>query len=251
MREGWESDSDNLISKSYNLVILSESTFNLFAMKRLNHLRIFFFMILCSLPAISQENLADPERGSVLPGFIIMHNGDTVKGFLLNINLWMNQHMTFLYQDPNDRESRIKYKPKEIKAYQVGNRYYESMKYPFAYSIYPYNFVLRKLDGPIKYYVWYYNEDRSKLMSPDVSLAELTKAFVFTEDELWKDEFARKGDGEFIKFDLKFLMKFAKNMSAYLGDDSVLAQKVLNKEHGYHSVDIEKIIREYNLKNAK
>lgn len=215
-------------------------------MKRLNHLRIFFFLIISSIPAFSQDNLADPERGSVLPGFIITLQGDTVKGYLLNINLWMNQHMTFFYQNPEDKEGRIKYKPKEIRAYQVGNRFYQSMKYPFSYSIYPYNFVLRKIDGPISYYVWYYNEDRSKLMSPDISLAELSKAFVFTEDELWKDEFAKKGSGELTRFDFKFLVKFAKNMSAYLEDDPVLARKVLNKEHGYHSVDIEKIIREYN-----
>jgi hypothetical protein len=84
-------------------------------------------------------------------------------------------------------------------------------------------------------------------MSPDVSLAELSKAFVFTEDELWKDEFARRGDeAELIKFDLKFLMKFAKNMAAFVEDDKELAQKVAGKVKGYQGVDIEKIIREYN-----
>ena len=199
-----------------------------------------------TVPVCAQDEQSEPERGSVLPGFIITLQGDTVKGYLLNINLWMNQHMTFLYKTPDDQAGRIKYKPKEIRAYQVGNRYYESMKYPFNYSIYPYNFVLRKVDGPIKYFIWYYNEDRAKLMSPDVSLAELTKAFLFVEDDLWKDEFAKNGDGEFIKFDFKFLVKFAKNMSDYVRDDTELAQKILNKVRGYQNVDIEKIIREYN-----
>jgi predicted nuclease of restriction endonuclease-like RecB superfamily len=152
---------------------------------------------------------------------------------------------------PEDKEGRVKYKPREIKAYQVGNRYYESMKYPFSYSIYPYNFILRKVDGAVKYYVWFYNEDRSKLMSPDISLVELTKAFVFDENELWKDEFARKENGEFMKFDFKFLLKFAKNMSAFVEDNEDLARKILNKEAGYHGIDIEKIILEYNRGKIK
>lgn len=196
--------------------------------------------------AWAQDALAEPKRGEVLPGFVIDLQGDTTRGYLLNINLWMNQHMTFFYTTPDDAESRVKYKPREIRAYQVGNRYYESMKYPFNYSIYPYNFVLRKLDGPVRYYVWYYDEDRAKLMSPDIGIADLAKAFLFNEDELWKDEFARKGDGEFIPFDLKFLIKFAKNMAAFVADDKELAQKVSDKVKGYQNVDIEKIIREYN-----
>jgi hypothetical protein len=215
-------------------------------MKTLIHLWIGAFLMGFLTPLFAQNDQSDPERGSVVPGFIITMQGDTVKGFLLNINLWMNQYMTFFYTSPDDMEGRIKYKPKEIKAYQVGNRFYESMKYPFSFSIYPYNFILRKVDGPIKYYVWYYNEDRAKLMSPDMSMAELTKAFVFAEDELWKEEFARKGDGELTKFDFKFLMKFAKNMSEYIKDDTELAQKVLNKSKGYQGIDIEKIVREYN-----
>ena len=215
-------------------------------MKHFIHLRICLFLIGLSLPVCAQIDPSEPERGSVLPGFIITLQGDTVKGYLLNINLWMNQHMTFFYKDPDDREGRIKYKPKEIMAYQVGNRYYETIKYPFTYSIHPYNFIRRKVDGPIQYYVWYYNEDRAKLMSPEISLADLTKAYLFVEDNLWKDEFGKKGDGELVRFDLKFLIKFAKNMSEYVKDDTELAQKILNKTKGYQNIDIEKIIREYN-----
>ena len=213
---------------------------------------IFSMIILLSAGIRAQEGPAgqeEPARGSILPGYIITLDGDTVRGYLLNINLWLNQHMTFYYKDPADREGRIKYKPKEIKAYQVGSRFYESMKYPFSYSIHPNNFILRRVDGPIKYYVWYYNEDRSKLMSPDISLADLTSAFLFDEKELWKNEFGKKGDGEFTELtSLKFLMKFAKNMSEYVKDDPELAAKILNKEMGYQNIDIEKIIREYNLK---
>lgn len=215
-------------------------------MKRYIHLWIFLLLIGFSVPLVAQNDEPEPARGSVLPGFIITLSGDTVKGYLLNINLWMNQHMTLFYTSPDDTDGRVKYKPKEIKAYKVGNRFYESMKYPFAHSIYPYNFVLRKVNGPFKYYVWYFNEDHSKLMSPDISLDELTKAFVFEENELWKEEFGKMGDGEFFRFDLKFMMKFAKNMSEYVKDDAELFQKVRDKVKGYQNVDIERIAKEYN-----
>ena len=212
---------------------------------------ISFFMYGLSIPGIAQEEQAldSLERGSIYPGFIITHEGDTVKGYLLNINLWMNQHMTFLYKNPDDAENRVKYKAKDIKAYQVGNRYYESMNYTFAYSSYTQNFILRKVHGPIDLYVWYYDQDRGKLMSPDISLAELTSAFLFNEDELWTNAFGIKANGEFKELtDFKFLMKFAKNMSAYVADDTELAGKILNKAKGYVGTtsDIENIIREYN-----
>jgi hypothetical protein len=206
------------------------------------------FLSLLSVQGYSQGSQPEPERGSVLPGYIITIKGDTVKGYLLNINLWLNQKMTFLYKDPNDREGRIKYTPKEINAYQVGPRHYESFDHSFTNSIRSENFLLRKVDGPIKYYIWYYDEDKSKLVGWDkITLADLGKAFLFEESELWKDEFAKKGNEETLTpFDLKFLMKFAKNMSEYVKDDAELAQKIANKTEGYKNINIEAIVREYN-----
>jgi hypothetical protein len=209
-----------------------------------------FVLFLSLIPALgySQESQPEPERGSVLPGFIITLQGDTVKGDLLNINLWQNQKMTFFYTDPNDQKGRVKYTPKEIRAYQVGTRYYESTKHPFTNSIRSENFLLRKVDGAIKYYVWYYDEDKSKLMVWDkISLADLGKAFLFDESELWKEEFGKKKNEETIMpFDFKFLLKFARNMADYVKDDVELAQKIANKTEGYKNINIEAIIREYN-----
>lgn len=219
-------------------------------MKILFQLWICLILLSFSIPTGAQET--QPERGSVLPGFIITLKGDTVKGYLLNINLWLNQHMTFFYKDPGDVKGRIKYKPNDIRAYQVGNRYYESMKYPFNYSTHKQNFILRKLHGPIDYYVWYFDEDRAKLMSPDISLADLTSAFLFDEKDLWKNEFGRKKNGEFKELDdIKFIMKFSKTMSEYVKDDAELAGKILQKTKGYQNIDTEKIIREYNERKLK
>jgi hypothetical protein len=209
-----------------------------------------FVIFLWLFPALgyAQESQSEPERGTVLPGFIITLKGDTVKGYLLNINLWLNQQMTFFYTDPDDREGRVKYKPNEIRAYQVGPRYYESIKHPFTNSIRSENFLLRRVDGAIKYYVWYFDEDKSKLMVWDkISLADLGKAFLFEESELWEDEFGKKKNEETIMpFDFKFLLKFARNMADYVKDDVELAQKIANKTEGYKNINIEAIIREYN-----
>jgi len=209
-----------------------------------------FIIFITLLPSrgYAQVNLPEPERGSILPGYIITLQGDTVKGHLLNINLWLNQKMTFLYQDPEDREGRVKYKPKEIKAYQVGPRYYESVDHPFTNSMRSDNFLLRKVDGQIKYYVWYFDEDKTKLTySDNISLADLGKAFLFDESELGKNEYARKGNEVTLtEFGLKFLMKFAKNMSEFVSDDVELAQKIASKTEGYKNINIEAIIREYN-----
>ena len=130
-------------------------------------------------PLRAQDTLPALERGSVHPGYIITNEGDKVEGYLLNINLWLNQNMTFFYTDPDDREGRVKYKPKDIKAYQVGPRYYESMKYSFPYKARKESFVLRKYNGPIRLYVWYYNPDKANLMDPDITLDDLEKSLVY------------------------------------------------------------------------
>jgi hypothetical protein len=216
-------------------------------MKTINEMILLLLLVLLTGHVRGQE--ADMERGKVYPGFIITLDGDTIDGHLLNINLWLNQHMTFMYKDPENAEGRVKYKAGEIKAYQVGIRYYESMDYTFAYSTKTRNFILRKADGPINLYIWYYDEDRGKLLSPDISLAELAKAYLFEEKDLWSNAFGKKKNGEFTELtSVKFLMKFAKNMSAYIADNPELARKVLDKTPGYQGTigGIEKIIREYN-----
>ena len=80
-----------------------------------------------------------------------------------------------------------------------------------------------------------------------ISLADLGKAFLFDESELWKDEFGKKENEETLTpFAFKFLLKFAKNMSEYVKDYVELAQKIANKTEGYKNINIEAIIREYN-----
>jgi hypothetical protein len=220
-------------------------------MKTAIQLCICFLLAGLSIQVVAQEEQAQDslKRGSIHPGFIITLKGDTVRGYLLNINLLANQKMTFYYKDSSDFKGRIKYKAKEIKAYQVGNRYYESMKYSFTNSTLTHNFILKKLDGPTELYMWYYNPDQPDYFAKDLTLEDISKAVLFNETELWINVFGMKPDGEFTELTgLRFLMKFAKNMSAYVADNAELAQKIHSKTKGYQGIprDLENIIREYN-----
>jgi hypothetical protein len=105
------------------------------------------------------------------------------------------------------------------------------------------------VDGEIKYYIWYFDEDKSKILVWDkISLDDIGKAFIFDESELWKQEFGKKkNEVTIMEFDFKFLLKFVRNMSDYVKDDVELAQKITNKTEGYKNINIETIIREYNV----
>jgi hypothetical protein len=223
-------------------------------MKKINLLILLIWLTALSANIYAQQE-SELKRGTIYPGYIVTLNGDTVHGYLLNINLWLNQHQTYFYTDTLDKKNRQKFTPKELIAYQVGSRQYISMKYPFAYSVHKQNFILRKQSGNINLYVWYFDQERAKLSSPDITLVDLSKALLFNEQDLWKNLFGVKSDGKFTELTgLKFLLKFAKNMSAYVADEPELAAKIATKTPGYLGIDrdIEKIIIEYNqLKKNK
>lgn len=211
--------------------------------------KIIPFLIISLLPIDlkSQEDTLALERGTIYPGYIITLKGDTLEGWLLNINLWLNQHMTFFYDDPDNHDGRVKYKAREIKGYKVGNRVYESIRFLGEYSLHKDNFFMRKITGPISYYEWYYDSDRSNLSPVDVSLKELSDAFVFEEDELSTQDLCRKSEGEMINLgNLKYLLNFDKNMSKLVSDYPELSQKIQNKEEGFKWIDRLHIIRNYN-----
>lgn len=210
-------------------------------------LYILVFMALLPFSIKAQSDTLIVERGTTYPGYIITQEDDTIHGWLLNINLWLNQHMTFFYDDPDKREDRIKYKSKEIKGYKVGNRIYESIKFAGLYSTHAYNFFMREITGPIDYYVWYYDPDRSKLSATDISLNDISNAIIFEENELSTQELCRKFDEDMINLgQLKYLVNFDKNMSKLVSDYPELAEKIRNKEEGYKWINAKEIILEYN-----
>jgi hypothetical protein len=192
---------------------------------------------------------------TVYPGYIVKKNNDTVNGYLLLKNLVANQDKVFFYNTPDgDKKDAIKYKPKEIKAYKAGPRFYESFKFNPGVSSYStndantYHFVIKTLDGPITLYKWYYETvqrseeriktDKDKPLNTKIDLS-------FNEDELKSITLGKMPDGKLVNFD-KMLIGFKKKMSKLVADYPELSKKIAEKQSGYRWNDIEKIVAEYN-----
>ena len=180
-------------------------------------------------------------------GYVIMPGGDTVAGYILNLNLWNNQMMTIYFTDLVNGGKGTKYRAKELLGYKVGPREYEQLKFAGLYSPYKYNFFLRKISGAIDYYIWYYNNDVNTLLGTDVVLTEASDARLINEADLWTQLIGRTENGEIIEFgSMKFKHNFEKHMSRLVEDYPALAEKIRKKEEGYHFENLEKIIQEYN-----
>lgn len=217
-------------------------------MKRsLTALTIIFPVFLSTYDIFAQQDSLDVPRGTKNHGYIITLEGDTVPGYTLNLNLWNNQMMTFYYEDILNDEKGKKYRGKDLLGYKTGPRIYERLKYSGLFSPYKYNFFLRKIEGEIDLFVWYYNTNVNELMGTDALLSEASDSFLIVEKDLWKQVIGRTSRGEIIEFgSLKFRMKFSHKMSRLVSDHHKLARKIKDEEEGYKFKDLEKIIREYN-----
>jgi hypothetical protein len=235
-------------------------------MKRL--VLILILMPVLCFPAISgnlsdgdvSDTTASVKLWSIYPGYVITQNGDTIKGYLMLKNYAANQDKVLFFNSPDDKKYTKKYKPKELKAYKTGPRYYESFKFkpPSTASsndAKTYHFILKVIDGPFCLYKWYYETpeqtkarlkiDKDSPLGADIDLS-------FSEKDLAHHYYGLTPSGEFVNLgSFKMLTNFRKNMSKLVADDKELAEKITNKEEGYRYFDIEKIIHEYNDWYAK
>lgn len=107
-------------------------------------------------------------------------------GYLLLKNKIANQGSVFFFDSPDAKEPSARYKPRDIKAYKVADRNYESMKYSPEYTMMKYSFLLRIIDGPISFYKSYYDDkERIKIDENDIWNSKIDLSF--SEDEL-KDQ---------------------------------------------------------------
>jgi hypothetical protein len=67
--------------------------------------------------------------GEVYPGYIVKLNGDTLRGFVLQQGRSESQDKVTFFTDPNDRKSKVVYKPADLKGYAVGDKTYRSIRY--------------------------------------------------------------------------------------------------------------------------
>jgi hypothetical protein len=206
--------------------------------------------ILLSVCLIAQEDLEEVKLWTIYPGYVITHDNDTIHGFIKLNNLVDNQKKALFYNSPDDEKYAEKYKAKDIKAYMVGPRYYESFKFWPETEARGVHFFLKVLDGPISLYEWYYEpqsrtDERVKIDEDNVMNSKIDLSF--SEADLDTQLIGIKLGGEPEQLDkLKYVTNFKKNMSKYLEDYPELAEKIANKMEGYQFINLEEIIKEYN-----
>jgi hypothetical protein len=217
-------------------------------MKRISYTLLLLLSTLSiSITAVAQQDSLHLPRGTRNYGYIIKPDGDTIPGYTLNLNLWNNQMMTYYYETIKKEDKGTKYRAKELLGFKTGPREYERLKYAGLFSPYKYNFFLKKIDGAIDLFIWYYNTDVNLLMGTDALLTEAKDSFLIVEDKLWTQLIGRTEKGEIVEFgSLKFKPKFSKKMSRLVSDYTELADKIRNEQEGYRFKDLEKIIQEYN-----
>ena len=195
---------------------------------------------------------------SLYPGYVITKKDDTIKGYLMLKNVISNQDKVWFYKTKDTpKKNAVKYKPKDIKAYRVGPRFYESHKFWPNIPTYVtnnargYHFILRVIDGKIKLYKWYYESTvRSKQRANiDFDNPGNTKIDLsFKEKDLPFVPLIKK-EGEKIIF---INSGFRKNILKAVSDDKELYNKIKNKAPGYRSkTNLEEIVKEYNSRQGK
>jgi hypothetical protein len=160
------------------------------------------------------------------PGYIVTNSNDTVKGYLLLKNKIANQGSVFFFDSPDAKETLKKYKPREIKAYKVADRNYETMKYSSENTVMRYCFFLPVFDGPISFYKAYYGDkERIKIDENDIWNSKIDLSF--SENELKEQNLGKRDTEEDLQFfdSMGYLLKFKKTMSEYLSDYPEIAKK--------------------------
>ncbi|MBN2173267.1 MAG: hypothetical protein JW731_03995 [Bacteroidales bacterium] len=211
---------------------------------------IFYFGLFSGTFLFAQTRYESVQLWTNYPGYIVTWENDTVYGFIKLSNLVNNQKKAMFYKNADDADPVEKYKPKDIKAFKVGPREYESYKYHVTNETKGFHFFLKVIEGPICMFKWYFEpesrqQERVEIDEDDVLNSKIDLSF--NEADLSSNDFMKKQDGEFVCLSsLKFGTNFKKNMSEYVSDFPELAEKIASKEEGYRSIDREKIILEYN-----
>ncbi len=228
-------------------------------------MKTFFFAVVLLFPSLSAFSQGQMPRSRKelppvklfwkYPGYVVTLARDTIYGYLELKNLVNNEDVVLFYKNEQDEKFTKKYRPKELLAYKVGPRYYESLKFkpPASYAVNDartYHFVLKAIDGPLTLYKWYYEskartEQRVQINKKDPWLSHVDLSF--SENDLAENDYLKTPKGDWIDLNtLGMMMHFKKNMSKLVAEDKALAQKIKNKEKGYQYIDIDHIITEYN-----
>lgn len=165
-------------------------------------------------------------KGEVLNGYIKM-NGD-------EMNPWKNQDKVEFFTEDAMADGKVKgkerqtFKPKDIKAYVVGDRYFESMKISIAkleigIGIADWKFVERLIDGKISVYRVYDSPDA-------VSVTTSEEERVALEQE--KERMRTEPNIVMIKEGEDPVLPHKINLADYMSDCPAVAEKYSSGEYG-------------------
>ena len=174
-------------------------------------------VFLTGTSAFAQPN--EYQYNKIYPGYIIRPAGDTVKGFVQNLDNETNQKKCNFYANPDDSKTRQTFKPTELKGYAIEDKHYRTvMGKSLGFLKGERSFMLIDKPGHVTSYLNY---------TPKLEL-------------VWQ----RAEDPIVDNADMVF--GFKKTVLKLVGDCEEIAGKIERKEKGYGMLSIEKIIAEYN-----
>lgn len=196
-----------------------------------------FILSLClaGTASFAQQYELKPDE---MRGSIITEEGKELTGYIKlkgdALNPWNNQNSVEFFTEEAIADGKVKgkerqkFKPKDIKGYKAGDRYFESMKISAAklslgIGIATWTFVERFTDGQIKMYRLYETPD-----AVTVTTSEAEKVAHEQELERMRNEpfiVLQKGEEDHV-----LITKV--NLSDYLSDCPEVEQKYRNGDYG-------------------
>ncbi len=188
-------------------------------------------------------NWDDHIVGQKFPGFIISNNGDTVKGSVLAHypgGLISSHQLSCIFFKNGTDTSRVKYRPDDIRAYQIADKFYVSMNYSGGLTTKIKNFVLSAKMGGISEHI-FYTAESGFVMGQQASESR-TQYYnrIYTNKMVYSNSGASSYDID------QIYLAFRKRVAELVYNYPELAKKIELKEKGYGMLNFQKIVDEYN-----
>ena len=185
------------------------------------------------------------DRSEKLPGYVITNKGEKIEGYLKRFLKIKSQRKVKFFKTLDDKP--VVYDPKDLKAYKIGEDYYETHPYE-GLSGKTKVFLLRTVEGKISLFDYYIRVEDDK--GAEMTLKkDGNKEIILDFDgtKIQTEVLAVKDGDDYLKFaSPKVLFSFKNVMSKYVSDYPELAKKIKSKEKGYRVLGILKIVNEYN-----
>ncbi len=210
-------------------------------------IKYFLFYLLVALVStisVKAQDWSGTTYKSYQPayGFVILNNGDTVKGYIMHGDRVSNQKNCIFYDDVSNKRTAKTYKPADIKGYFVGDKMYHTIHFSGGLLSKPLSFVLLRKSGKIAQYVYYTRDDNLVFIMRKEGESEAQ-----FDERISKDESVLLKEGQEPLQQASLVFGFAKKMSKLVEDYPDLANKIINKEKGYGLLNMLNIVDEYNL----